>query len=101
MSDYKKPRRTKIVATLGPATDDPAVLEGLIQAGVDVVRLNFSHGHADEQKKRALMVKELSAKMTREELIGWIAFYELKNEEENKAMEKAQNKSRARVPKKR
>lgn len=65
MSDYKKPRRTKIVATLGPATDDPAVLEGLIQAGVDVVRLNFSHGHADEQKKRALMVKELSAKQGR------------------------------------
>ena len=48
-----------------------------------------------------MTVKELSAKMTREELIGWIAFYELKNEEENKAMEKAQNKARARVPKKR
>lgn len=65
MSDFKKPRRTKIIATLGPATDDPAVLEGLIQAGVDVVRLNFSHGHADEQKKRAQVVKELSAKCGR------------------------------------
>ncbi len=52
-------------------------------------------------KELGMTVKELSAKMTREELIGWIAFYELKNEEENKAMEKAQNKSRARVPKKR
>ena len=37
-------RRTKIVATLGPATDDPAVLEDMVRAGVDVVRLNFSHG---------------------------------------------------------
>jgi len=48
-----------------------------------------------------MTVKELSAKLTREELVGWIAFYEIKNEEESKAMEKAQNKSRARVPKKR
>ena len=37
-------RGTKIVATLGPATSDPEVLERLIRAGVDVVRLNFSHG---------------------------------------------------------
>ncbi|MFC0666825.1 pyruvate kinase, partial [Azotobacter chroococcum] len=40
-------RRTKIVATLGPATETPEVLEGLIKAGVDVVRLNFSHGKAE------------------------------------------------------
>lgn len=65
MSDYQKPRRTKIVATLGPATDDPIVLERLIEAGVDVVRLNFSHGHADEQKKRAQMVRAISAKLGR------------------------------------
>ena len=37
-------RRTKIVATIGPASSDPTVLERLIRAGVDVVRLNFSHG---------------------------------------------------------
>ena len=37
------PRRTKIVATLGPATDDSAVLDDMIAAGVDVVRLNLSH----------------------------------------------------------
>ena len=37
-------RRTRIVATLGPATDPPEVLEALLCAGVDVVRLNFSHG---------------------------------------------------------
>jgi pyruvate kinase len=42
------PRRTKIVATIGPASRDPAMLERLIRAGVNVVRLNFSHGeHAD------------------------------------------------------
>ncbi|HAU06232.1 MAG TPA: pyruvate kinase, partial [Gammaproteobacteria bacterium] len=40
----KAMRRTKIVATLGPASTDPAVLEEMIIAGVDVVRLNFSHG---------------------------------------------------------
>ena len=37
-------RRTKIVATLGPATDDLAILTAMIAAGVDVVRVNFSHG---------------------------------------------------------
>ncbi|WP_295436669.1 pyruvate kinase, partial [uncultured Thiodictyon sp.] len=37
------PRRTKIVATLGPATDTPAVMDAIIAAGVDVVRLNLSH----------------------------------------------------------
>lgn len=51
-------RRTKIVATLGPATDDPKVLDNLIVAGVDVVRLNFSHGTADEHKKRAESVRK-------------------------------------------
>jgi pyruvate kinase len=45
-------RRTKIVATLGPSTDDPKVLDEMIQAGVDVVRVNFSHGsHEDHQKR--------------------------------------------------
>jgi len=51
-------RRTKIVATLGPATDDPAVIQGLIRAGVDVVRLNFSHGVPEDHQKRANMVRE-------------------------------------------
>jgi pyruvate kinase len=47
------PRRTKIVATLGPATDDPKVLDKIIHAGVDVVRLNLSHDHHDAQRQRA------------------------------------------------
>ena len=50
-------RRTKIIATLGPATDDPKALDELIQAGVDVVRLNFSHGSHDEHRKRCETVR--------------------------------------------
>ncbi|MGI9321363.1 MAG: pyruvate kinase, partial [Thiogranum sp.] len=50
-------RRTKIVATLGPATDDPKVLDAMIQAGVDVVRVNFSHGTSEEHLRRAENVR--------------------------------------------
>jgi len=53
-------RRTKIVATLGPACSDPKVLDRMIEAGVDVVRLNFSHGSAEEHIQRAEMVRALS-----------------------------------------
>ena len=58
-------RSTKIVATLGPASSDPAILERMIRAGVDVVRLNFSHGTAADHEARAKLVKELSAKVGR------------------------------------
>ncbi len=47
------PKRTKIVATLGPATDDPKVIDDLITAGVDVVRINLSHGSHEEHAERA------------------------------------------------
>ena len=50
-------RRTKIVATLGPASDTQAVLEELISAGVDVVRMNFSHGSAQDHIDRAERVR--------------------------------------------
>ena len=50
-------RRTKIVATLGPSTDDPKVLDAMIQAGVDVVRVNFSHGTSEEHLRRAEQVR--------------------------------------------
>lgn len=46
-------RRTKILATLGPATDDPKILDKVIEAGVDVVRINFSHGTPEEHLSRA------------------------------------------------
>ena len=55
-------RRTKIVATLGPATDDLKVLESLVVAGVDVVRLNFSHGTYEEQKWRADNIRKFAEK---------------------------------------
>ena len=56
MSDYR--RRTRILATLGPATDAPGVLDALIAAGVNAVRLNFSHGDPASQKARADAVRE-------------------------------------------
>ena len=51
-------RKTKIVCTLGPATDNEDVLRKLMLAGMNVARLNFSHGTHEEQKKRMDMVKK-------------------------------------------
>jgi len=56
-------RATKIVATLGPASSDPQVLERLLLAGVDVVRLNFSHGKAQDHIDRAALVREAAARV--------------------------------------
>ncbi|WP_434359827.1 pyruvate kinase [Parasalinivibrio latis] len=56
-------RRTKIVTTLGPSTDKEGVLEKLIAAGANVVRLNFSHGTSDDHLRRANQVREISAKL--------------------------------------
>ena len=53
-------RRTKIIATLGPATDNEETIRALIKAGVDAVRLNFSHGDAQDHIERARMVREIS-----------------------------------------
>ena len=58
-------RRTKIVATLGPATDSPEIIDELVSAGVDVVRLNFSHGSHEEQAKRAEQVRASGEKLGR------------------------------------
>jgi len=59
-------RATKIVATLGPASSDPEMLEALIRAGVDVVRLNFSHGKAQDHIDRARLVREAAQRAGRE-----------------------------------
>ena len=56
-------RRTKILATLGPATDAPGVLDALLRAGVDVVRLNFSHGDPSAQIARAEAVRAAAARV--------------------------------------
>ncbi len=61
------PRRaTKIVATLGPASSDPALLEQMIRAGVNVVRLNFSHGKAQDHIDRAALVRQVAQRAGRE-----------------------------------
>jgi pyruvate kinase len=53
-------RRTKIVATLGPASNDAKMLDALMEAGMDVVRLNFSHGKAEDHIQRAELVRSLA-----------------------------------------
>ncbi|MBI0409796.1 MAG: pyruvate kinase [Nitrosospira sp.] len=53
-------RRTKIVATLGPASSTPEVLERMINAGVDVVRINFSHGTREEHMEHAELARSLA-----------------------------------------
>ncbi len=60
-------RRTKIVATLGPASDNPAILTQMIQQGVDVVRVNFSHGTKADHETRIRQVREI-AKLTGKEI---------------------------------
>jgi pyruvate kinase len=55
------PRATKIVATIGPASSDPATLTRMIMAGVNVVRLNFSHGKANDHIERASLVRQVAA----------------------------------------
>lgn len=59
-------RRTKIVATLGPATDQNDMLEKIIAAGVDVVRMNFSHGSHQDHLRRMRAVREISERLKRE-----------------------------------
>ena len=56
-------RSTKIVVTLGPACSEPAVLERMLAAGVDVVRLNFSHGTAADHVERARLVRVTAARL--------------------------------------
>ncbi|HED34187.1 MAG TPA: pyruvate kinase [Gammaproteobacteria bacterium] len=64
-------RRTKIVATLGPSTDSQDVIDDLVKAGVDVVRLNYSHGSHEEQSRRVDMVRAAADKFGR--VVGVLA----------------------------
>ena len=59
-------RRTRILATHGPGTDGPGVLDALLRAGVDAVRLNFSHGNRDEHRARAAAVREAAGRIGKE-----------------------------------
>ncbi|HEY7986545.1 MAG TPA: pyruvate kinase [Methylophilaceae bacterium] len=58
-------RKTKIVATIGPASSSREVLERMIAAGVDVVRLNFSHGKAEDHIQSANLVRDIAAELRR------------------------------------
>ena len=59
-------RATKIIATLGPASEKPEVLRDMIRAGVDVVRMNFSHGTVADHKARHDLVRSISAEVGKE-----------------------------------
>ena len=61
----KRLRRTKIVATLGPATCNEATMRELIRGGLDVVRLNFSHGTSDDHIQAAAMVRDVAGQLNR------------------------------------
>ncbi len=65
------PRATKIVATLGPASNTPEMIERLILAGVNVVRVNFSHGTVEEHTETIRHVREISTRLNRD--IGVLA----------------------------
>jgi pyruvate kinase len=58
-------RHTKIVATLGPATDEPGVIDALVDAGLDCARMNCSHGTADDVRRRTRAVREAAARAGR------------------------------------
>jgi len=64
-------RRTKIVATLGPASSSVEVIEELVRSGVDVFRLNYSHGTHEEQQHRADLIRSSSEKVGR--IVGILA----------------------------
>ena len=64
-SKIRRRRRTKIIATLGPASSSPAVLARLFQAGADVFRLNFSHGTHDDHAARIAMIRDLETRFDR------------------------------------
>ena len=56
-------RKAKIIATLGPACDDEAILERMIKAGVNVARLNFSHGTHEQHAKRITAVRSIAERL--------------------------------------
>ncbi len=57
---HSSPRRTKIVATIGPATSSPEVLRSLIEAGATTLRLNFSHGSHDDHLRSIRLIRQIS-----------------------------------------
>jgi pyruvate kinase len=62
---HRVSRRTKIVATIGPASDDPETLARMVEAGMDVARLNFSHGNAEQHAETACRVRDAAGRAGR------------------------------------
>ena len=60
-----KPRRTKIVATLGPATDSKEKISDLILAGANILRINLSHGTIEQQKEKILLAKKCAEELNK------------------------------------
>lgn len=56
-------KRTKIVSTLGPASSSPEIIKALVEAGVDVFRLNFSHGTPEDHRKRVQIIRQVSEEL--------------------------------------
>ncbi len=65
MPQMRRQRKAKIVATLGPSTSSPEIIRGLFEAGVDVFRLNFSHGTQEEHRRRHEILRGIEAELNR------------------------------------
>ena len=63
MSRHRVLRKTKLIATIGPACDSPETIKALIRAGMNVARLNFSHGTHDEHRKRLEVIQQASQEL--------------------------------------
>ena len=68
-------RHSKIVCTIGPASRSPRMIRKLIEAGMDVARLNFSHGTHQEHAQSFAMLREASVKFLSDADIGWRGKY--------------------------
>ena len=62
-------RKTKIICTIGPASENPEILSQIIEAGMNVSRHNFSHGDHEEHAARINLVKELAKKHNKKSLL--------------------------------
>lgn len=63
MVNLPKPRKTKIVATIGPASDSPTIIEAMAMAGMNVARLNLSYGTFEEHHKRIVQIREIARRL--------------------------------------
>ena len=64
MSRKRVLRKTKLIATIGPACESPETLEALIRAGMNVARLNFSHGDHEEHRKRLEAIRGAATRLS-------------------------------------